>query len=348
MRLSVQEREDLRKRIQKMIPHTKKADIVNHFAKEGIARRTIYNTFNKLESSQPLKDKKKTGRPSSWTAYRTRKLKRLVNNKTGISQRQLARKFSVHHSTINRRLSKMKISYRKREKTPKYSEKQQEKSQQLCSKLSNKLYRTNCSVINDDETYFTYSGDNMPGNVGYYSNDKKTCPDSVRFIGKEKFPKKVLVWIAISDHGISKPCIRSSKSEAINSEVYIDILKNYLLPFIHKHHSDLNYQFWPDLASAHYSKETIAWMNENVNFIPKEMNPPNVPQARPIENFWGCLKQKVYEKGWTAKTDQDLIRRINLKLKEIDQKFVENLMKGVKAKVKSIAENGVYSTYKKK
>ena len=88
-------------------------------------------------------------------------------------------------------------------------------------------------------------------------------------------------------------------------------------------------------------------MSENVNFVDKRLNPPNVPQARPIENFWGCLSQKVYEGGWEAKTEQRLIRRINSKIKEFDSKDVEKLMKGVKAKLKSIGNNGVFSYLKK-
>jgi len=35
-------------------------------------------------------------------------------------------------------------------------------------------------------------------------------------------------------------------------------------------------------------------MDENVNFVPKEINPPNALQARLIENVWGCLAKKVY------------------------------------------------------
>jgi hypothetical protein len=42
-------------------------------------------------------------------------------------------------------------------------------------------------IIMDDEKYFTFSGHNMPGNAGYYSSDKTTCPNNVRFFGKEKF-----------------------------------------------------------------------------------------------------------------------------------------------------------------
>ena len=50
---------------------------------------------------------------------------------------------------------------------------------------------------------------------------KEKCPEYVRFDGKEKFPKKVLMWVAISERGMFKPLFRSSKSTAICSNVYI-------------------------------------------------------------------------------------------------------------------------------
>ena len=75
------------------------------------------------------------------------------------------------------------------------------------------------------------------------------------------------MWIAIYNRGRSKTLFRPIKSVAINSNIYInECLSPRLLPFIHKHHSDFNYLFWSDLASAHYSKETIAWMGENFYF----------------------------------------------------------------------------------
>ena len=51
-------------------------------------------------------------------------------------------------------------------------------------------------------------------------------------------------------------------------------------------------------------------MNENVYFVDETTNPPNVPQARP-----------VYEGGWEAKTQQELISRIQSQLKKIWLKF---------------------------
>ena len=81
--------------------------------------------------------------------------------------------------------------------------------------------------------------------------------------------------------------------------------------------------------------------------INKEINPPNVPQARPIENFWGSLVQKVYEGGWEAQTKEQLIHRIESKIKEFDSKAVEKLMRGVKAKLKYIGKDGVFHYLKK-
>jgi hypothetical protein len=44
-------------------------------------------------------------------------------------------------------------------------------------------------------------------------------------------------------------------------------------------------------------------MDEFINYVQKEINPQNILKARPIENFWSCLVQKVYENGWEANTE---------------------------------------------
>ena len=61
----------------------------------------------------------------------------------------------------------------------------------------------------------------------------------------------------------------------------------------------------------------------------------------------GCFTQKVYEGGWEATTEQQLIDRIHRKLREFDLKCVESLIRGVNAKVKSIGQHGVFSLFKK-
>jgi hypothetical protein len=64
------------------------------------------------------------------------------------------------------------------------------------------------------------------------------------YIKKNNYPKNKLMWEAISNRGMPIPYFRPSKSVAINTEIYInEWLQPGLQPFIHKHHSDLNFQF---------------------------------------------------------------------------------------------------------
>ena len=126
MRLSVAEREFFRERCKSMIPQFKKNEIVSHFVKEGIARSTVYKTINRLETDPSITDNKKTGRPLKLTTANRLNLKRLTNNRFGVSQRTLGNKFSVNQSTISRNLSKLGIKYRKRQKAPYYTERQME------------------------------------------------------------------------------------------------------------------------------------------------------------------------------------------------------------------------------
>ena len=55
-------------------------------------------------------------------------------------------------------------------------------------------------------------------------------------------------------------------------------------------------------------KENFDFLRANgIAFVDKFENPSNAPQIRPIENYWGILKMKVYEGNWTAKTRDTLI-----------------------------------------
>ena len=75
------------------------------------------------------------------------------------------------------------------------------------------------------------------------------------------------------------------------------------------------------MASSHYANETTEWLIQHkIKFIPKQVNSPDIPKARPIEDFWSILAGKVYEDGWEAKTELQLKRRIYQKIKQIDMK----------------------------
>ena len=100
MRFNAAERESFRKRLEFFlvkIPNIKDSEIINHFEKEGIAQNTIYDNIKRL---QTFSDKKRSGRPTFWSRENKAKLKRLVNNRKGFSQRKLDLKFGVNQSKI--------------------------------------------------------------------------------------------------------------------------------------------------------------------------------------------------------------------------------------------------------
>ena len=79
------------------------------------------------------------------------------------------------------------------------------------------------ALVMNDEKYFSLSGSNMPGNSFYYTKDN--C-NSVQVKKLKKIEDKVMVWLGVSEKGISKPFIVSSKL-GIRSHNYInECLKN--------------------------------------------------------------------------------------------------------------------------
>ena len=103
MRLKKQEREFFRKVLENFIvknPQFKQCQEVDHFVREGIARRTVYNALIRRKNGQSILEVTRSGRPSSWTSSMKLKLKRLVNHRKGVSQRKLGYKFNKHHKTI--------------------------------------------------------------------------------------------------------------------------------------------------------------------------------------------------------------------------------------------------------
>jgi len=252
---------------------------VNYFIKQNIPRQTIYYILNKYLKYGITKDRPRSGRPLKLSDEKIKDIVKLVNNRTGVSQRKIARDSHVHHTTISRNLRRRtSIRIRKRRMAPKMdSEDQEKRAKRNCGKLYRKLLG-GCDLILDDEKFFKLTGDNVNCNRLFYSTDPATAPPDIKFRKKKKFEPKVMIWMAVSSKGVSNVYVHKNK-QAINQDTYLnECINKRLLPFVEKHHSNGNYLFWPDLASAHYSKSVQGRLSEkNVLFVIRKDNPPNVP-----------------------------------------------------------------------
>ena len=177
----------------------------------------------------------------------------MVDNTSGIGQRFLAATFDVNQSTISRTIkNKTQVDVFKKQEVPKYEKNQETRAVTAARRLVVKIFKDK-SVVMDDEKYFSLSNTSTPGNDIFYTSDKSTAPNQIKYAMKKKFEEKVLVWIAISEEGLSKHYVHKSRI-AISSDIYIrECLKKRLDPFVKEYHGDNNFVFWPDLASAHYS-----------------------------------------------------------------------------------------------
>lgn len=70
-----------------------------------------------------------------------------------------------------------------------------------------------------DETFFLLSKSQMPENDRFYTKHKSTTPPKVEYKFKHKFEQKLMLYIAISNKGMSKPWFKLS-GLAINQQVY--------------------------------------------------------------------------------------------------------------------------------
>ena len=137
-----------------------------------------------------------------------------------------------------------------------------------------------------------------------------------------------------SPKGLSTPVLVSGRSMSVTASTYMTrCLNPVLVPFLEENYPNGDYVFWPDKASSHYARATCSFLdNHGVNYVPKDLNPTEVPQCRPKEDFFGVLATHVYRKSWVAKDTEALKRRIRRCIERIPAETVLATAKTVRKK----------------
>lgn len=298
---------------------------------------TVRRTIIKFREEYTIEDKPKSGRPKGpANKSMEKKVVRVLKDKPLLSVRDIAKKAQTSASMVQR--VKLRNSYKsyKKQKVPKLSPEQRNRA----IRRARALYYQVCvgfdgCMILDDETYVKMDFKTLPGPQYYTKKIGTDVGDEIKAIALDKFGSKLLVWQAICQCGKrSRPYICSG---TINSHIYLtECLQKRLLPFIRSHKQPTI--FWPDLASSHYANKIIDWLNENnVNFVRKDMNPPNTPQLRPVERYWASVKSILRKDGKTAKTVRQFKAKWISASKKVSDGFVQRLMERVKSKIRAFS-----------
>ena len=93
-----------------------------HFKKEKVPERTICNIISKYLTYNTTEIRPKSGRPRKISDQKLRSLVKCVEDRVGVSQRRLGRRFNVSQSTISRNLkARTSVRVYKRRSAPKYT-----------------------------------------------------------------------------------------------------------------------------------------------------------------------------------------------------------------------------------
>ena len=72
-------------------------------------------------------------------------------------------------------------------------------------------------------------------------------------------------------------------------------------------------------STCNYSKMSIQSLKDKkIPFVEYNSNPTNLPQCRPIEDFFGVLSQIIYKNNWKARNVHILQKRIRWALTKVE------------------------------
>ena len=126
------------------------------------------------------------------------------------------------------------IKYHKRQKTSNASENQQNAEKTKIRRLTGDALKISETpeVAIDGESYFTFSGSEMPANASYYTAAVNVIPHTVKFKSLAKFPREPQVWVGISPRGVTRPVICPNRGNIDGKFYREECLKKVFLPFL--------------------------------------------------------------------------------------------------------------------
>lgn len=303
---------------------------------EGVSVWAVQKTIKRFTEHYTLDDLPGRGRKKAKILSKIdQRIISVFTKEKEISVRDCAKKCGTSSSTVQRVKVRNNFRTYRKQKCPKRSKVQSAKAKQRARKLYRHILNKKFEcIVMDDETYVKLDYKTLPGPQFFTVNKEEKVTTADKSIQCEKFGKKLMVWQAICQCGkVSSPFVTN---KTMNQEIYLkECLKKRLLPLI-KEHSNKPL-FWPDLASCHYASSVVNWYDsENLDYVKKELNPPNCPELRPIERFWAIIKRDLKQTCKPADSVKKFKYNWNRVVKKRGERLAKNLMKDVKKKVRKM------------
>ena len=238
---------------------------------------------------------------------------------THTSQRQIASQLKVSRRSVQRMTKSIGFKAFKRIRVSRRDKNVRAKRKSRCRNLydrySNEDVKKSCSLVKD----FTLEIASNRQNDRVYGACKKDLPSNRLHHEFCRFTKKVMVSTGVSWCGKTDIYFMDTKTAKVNSECYMKLLDEGLLPDCRRMYPNGDYVFQQDGATSHTSCATHSYLEGSTPCsIRKDEWLPQSPDCNPIDySSWASLSEKVHSGRKTVfKELKDTIRQ---KWSEISQ-----------------------------
>lgn len=304
-----------------------------------IPKSTIGYTLKRIAEKKSLSPRKRSGRPRVTSPLTERKIRRAAVKNPTLSSTSIVAQTGCRASsrTVRRRLLvDFKLASRRPARKSNLSAKNIKDRMAFCHKYKNWTEDQWINVMFSDESTFSQFSSYVrhvrrpPGqryNLRYVVPTVKQAPT-------------VMVWACFSGHGRGGIWFMP-KNTTINGAVYLDILKDKLMPHMTVLGST---EFQHDGAPCHRAALVTRWLAEQRISVLGPW-PGSSPDLNPIENLWVLMKEKVAQTNPTS--EAELITAIKkVWVENITPGYCERLVRSMPRRIKAVlSSKGQHTKY---
>ena len=167
-------------------------------------------------------------------------------------------------------------------------------------------------VFTDEKDYSLEIAKNCQNDRVYGPSKKADIAPNRLYHESSRFSKKIMVSAGVSWQGKTNIHFIDTQKAKVNSETYINLLHEHLLPDCKTLYPQNDYVFQQDGAPSHTSRASQEYLAENTNqFIKKDEWPPQSADCNPMDYaIWDMLIERVYAGQIHKFTEPELKQKI--------------------------------------
>ena len=157
---------------------------------------------------------------------------------------------------------------------------------------------------------------------------------------KTKFPAMVMVFSVVSSEGHIMPPRIFEVGLKVNTKVYLDVLKNVVIPWCNQVAGGRPWVWQQGSAPAHKSKHTQAWLQkECYDFVPFSHWPLSSPDLNSLDYFVWSYVENITNMT-SPNTKASLIAAICQVFAELPPALVEKACSQFRIRIEAVIEAG--------